>query len=174
MDEIDRQLLELLQRDGRITNAELASRVSLAPSSTLKRVEKLRAAGYIAGFHARLNPAALGYKALALLAVSLKEQNAAAVEEFLGAIAGRSEVLEIHATAGEEDFILKVLTRDMAHHEIFIRETLMRIPGIARFRTSFILSTPKADGVISVDADRAVEKGGAAARAGAAEVKGKT
>ena len=142
MDDTDRQLLELLQRDGRITNAELASRVGLAPSSTLKRVEKLRAAGYISGFHARLNAAALGYKALALLAVTLKEQNAAAVEEFLGAVASRPEVVECHCTAGEEDFVLKVLTRDMAHHESFIRETLMKLPGVARFRTSFILSTP--------------------------------
>ncbi len=153
MDETDRQLLELLQRDGRITNAELAARVGLAPSSTLKRVEKLRAAGVIAGFHARLNAAALGYKALALLAVTLKEQNAAAVEEFLSLVASRPEVVECHTTAGEEDFVLKVLTRDMAHHEIFIRETLMKLPGVARFRTSFILSTPKADGVIAVAAE---------------------
>src|SRR5438445_9170737 len=92
MDEIDRQLLELLQRDGRITNAEMAAQVHLAPSSTLKRVEKLRAAGVISGYHARLNAAALGYKALALLAVTLKEQNAAAVEEFLLQVASRPEV----------------------------------------------------------------------------------
>ena len=159
MDDTDRQLLELLQRDGRITNAELAARVGLAPSSTLKRVEKLRAAGYISGFHARLNAAALGYKALALLAVTLKEQNAAAVEEFLGVVASRPEVVECHCTAGEEDFVLKVLTRDMAHHESFIRETLMKLPGVARFRTSFILSTPKADGVISVAAAEKADEG---------------
>ena len=143
MDEIDGRLLEFLQQDGRITNAELAARVGLAPSSTLKRVERLREAGLITGFHARLNAVALGYKALALLSVTLKEQNAAAVAEFLGAVAARPEVVECYCTAGEEDFVLKVLTRDMAHHEVFIRETLMRLPGIARFRTSFVLSTPK-------------------------------
>ncbi|HEX7849202.1 MAG TPA: Lrp/AsnC family transcriptional regulator, partial [Sphingomonas sp.] len=113
LDRIDRQILSLLQADGRMTNVELADRVGLTAPPCLRRVRALEEAGAIKGYHAELDPATLGYPITVFAMVSLKSQAERDLTAFESHIATIPEVRECHMLNGEIDFILKIVAGDL-------------------------------------------------------------
>ena len=143
LDEIDRQIVNLLLQDGRMTNAALAEAVGLTPTPMLARMRKLEQRGVIRGYTARVDPAAVGRATVAFLHVQMARHENESYQNFLQETARMEEVLEVHHVAGEDDFILKVGVADIAAFERFLLDRLNAIPGIHRTRTTFVLSTPK-------------------------------
>ena len=143
LDEVDLQLLTILQRDGRVTNADLAKAVSLSPPSVLQRVRALEKAGLIRGYHALLDHERLGLRITAMVMITLSLHQEMAIERFRRAVQEIPEILECHHVSGDYDFLLKVVVRDMRGYEAFIREKLSRVKGVGQIRTSFVLGTPK-------------------------------
>lgn len=151
-DAIDLAILNQLQGDCEITNATLAQRVGISPPSTLERVKKLETSGIIRRYVALLDPVMVDKNICALVHVTLREHGERRLLEFKEALCAFEEVQSCWHTAGEEDFILKVLVTDMAQYELFIVHKLSAVPNIGRIRTSFALSTIKDDTRVPLDA----------------------
>lgn len=149
LDDLDLRLLGALQRNARSTFAELGSLVGLKPPAVHERVKRLEARGFIRGYAARLDARRLGYGLAAL--VSAYTTADVDYERFGAAVAALPEVAEIHSVAGEESFVLKVITRSTAHLDAFLSR-LKAIPGIGRTKTTIVLSTPFERGGLPVEA----------------------
>lgn len=145
LDDIDRRILELLQKDARISNAAIARDVGLAPSAVFQRIRKLEESGVILGYHARLDPDALEQGLLAFVTVQTGE--GARARETARMLAGIPEVLEVHRVVGEDCFFLKVRVRDTAELGALLDEKIQRLPPVASTRTTIALSTSKEDTV---------------------------
>jgi DNA-binding Lrp family transcriptional regulator len=142
LDTVDYSILETLQQEGRITNAELALRVGLTPAPTLARVNKLEQGGYIKGYVALLNRDMLGLPVTAFVAVILKSHGVEASRNFLKAVENLPEVLECHHIAGDEDYLLKVAVASPADYEHFVLNKLSAVADVQRVKTTIVLSTP--------------------------------
>lgn len=143
LDAIDYSILAILQTEGRITNAELASRIGLTPGPVLARVNKLENAGYIKGYRAELDRERLGYPVTVFVAVIMKSHDQPTCDAFVKAVNLLPQVLECHHIAGEEDYLLKVVASSPAEYERFTTEKLAAIPSIQRIKTTFVLSSSK-------------------------------
>ena len=143
LDEVDIQLLNLLQKDGRMTNADLAKSVGLSPPSVLQRIRTLEKSGLIKTYTAVLDAERLGLKITALTFINLALHQEQPIERFRRSILDIPEVLECYHVSGEYDFVLKIVVRDMRAYELFIREKLSKIKGIGKIHSSFVLGTPK-------------------------------
>jgi DNA-binding Lrp family transcriptional regulator len=138
MDRTDLAILGALQNDGRLTNKELAAMVGLAPSSCHERVKKLTASGAIRGFHAEVNPAALGYTLEAMVAVRLQRHSRGQFDSFRGAILALEEVKAVHHLAGENDFLVHVMARDTAHLRDLALDHFIARPEVGHIETWLI------------------------------------
>jgi Lrp/AsnC family leucine-responsive transcriptional regulator len=157
LDGMDRQILRLLQENGRITIAALSDAVGLTPTPLRQRIEKLEQAGVIRGYAARLDPSRLGRATLAFVHVTLREHALPIHQAFIDTIVKLPEVIEVHHIAGEEDFLLKVMVRDIASFEGFLLGRLTAgTPGIGRVKTTFVLSTAKTDAPVPIDDEEAI------------------
>ena len=143
LDDIDRRLLGVLQRDGRASNQTLAERVHLSASACHRRVARLEAVGIIAGYGARVDPAALGRGTVVFVHVALERQNREGMDAFEAAVRASPDVLRCHLMSGDADYLLEVAARDMADYERIHTDHLARMPGVARMRSSFSLRTVK-------------------------------
>ncbi|MEM1131649.1 MAG: Lrp/AsnC family transcriptional regulator [Pseudomonadota bacterium] len=143
LDEIDRKLLAELQSHGRITNVELAERVGLTAPPCLRRVRALEEADIINGYHADINPAALGFAITVFAMVSLKSQAESALKEFEDHILELPEVRECHMLNGEIDFILKIVSYDLQSFQEFLTSRLTPAPNVASVKTSLTIRTAK-------------------------------
>ncbi len=143
MDDADRRILKLLQRDGRITNVELARQANLSPAATLERVRRLQRDGVIEGFTARLNPEKLGRSLLVFVQVTLDRTNKAAFDDFAAAVRRTPEVLECHMVAGGFDYLIKVRVRDMSAYRAFLGDALVRMPSIRQTHTYTVMEEVK-------------------------------
>ena len=152
LDALDRTILRLLQDDGAITNAELAARIGLTPTPTLERVRKLEREGFIRKYVALADQAKLGKPVTAFVSVIMKSHGQQTSDAFRKAVARLPEVLECHHIAGEEDFLLKVVAGSPTDYERFVLERLTKIAGIEKVKTTFVLSSPKIETKIPVDA----------------------
>jgi len=152
LDETDRKILRLLQANGRMSIAALSDEVGLTPTPLRQRIEKLEQGGAIEGYAARVNAAAVGRSTLAFVHVSLREHTLAVHQAFLEHIVSLSDVIEVHHVAGDQDFLLKVVVRDIAEFEAFI---LHRLPapgsGVGRINSTFVLSSARDRGPIPID-----------------------
>jgi Lrp/AsnC family transcriptional regulator, leucine-responsive regulatory protein len=151
LDEIDRKILRILQQDGRTTNAALAEAVGLTATPMLQRIKKLERRGVIRGYVGLVDPKTVGRGTTAFVHVKQAEHKMASHKRFLDAVAGFPEVLECHHIAGDEDFLLKVVVKDIGEYEHFLLYRLSKIPGIARVKTTFVLSTSKANTAIPIE-----------------------
>lgn len=151
-DAIDLAILNQLQSDSKITNATLATRVGISPPSTLERVKKLENSGIIRRYVAILDNVALDKSITALVHVTLREHGTNGLSDFKKAVANFEEVQAAWHTAGEEDFILKVIVTDMDQYEQFVVHRLSAVPNIGRIRTSFCLSAVKDETRVPLDA----------------------
>lgn len=143
LDEIDRNILRILQKDGRITNSQLSKDIGLSPAPTLERVKKLEQAGYIASYHAVLNKEMMGIGVTTFVQVSLKQHNKQTIDKFVDAINKLDEVVECHHTTGSCDFILKVVSADIAAYQKLMLEEITNIETVADMQSMVILSTFK-------------------------------
>ena len=143
LDRTDLALLAELQRDGRISNADLAERVKLSPSACLRRVQRLEQAGVLAGYAAVLDPAKVGLGLQAFVRVQLARHDAEAIGAFTRRIQGWDEVVACHALTGEMDYLLHVVVQDLAHFSRFLLDHLLNASGVADINSSFVLRTVK-------------------------------
>jgi len=139
LDELDLQLLDALQRNARSTFAELGSAVGLKPPAVHERVKRLEGRGFVRGYSAQLDSRRLGLELTAF--VSCFTTPDCNYESFTRTLAAFSEVSEVHSVAGEESFILKVMTRSTAHLDDLLTR-LKGVKGMARTKTTMVLSTP--------------------------------
>jgi len=135
----DLRILDELQRDGSLTNAELARRIGLSPSPCLARVKALESAGVVQRYVALANAAALGLGLTVFISISLTTQSKQTLAEFEAHIAQHDEVMECYLMTGDSDYLLRVAVTDMAALERFILEQLSPIPGVEKIRSSFAL-----------------------------------
>jgi Lrp/AsnC family transcriptional regulator, leucine-responsive regulatory protein len=141
IDETDAIILELLQDNARISQADVARAVGLAPSAVLERIRKLEARGTIRGYTALLDPHVLDQRMLAFVAVQSEE--APGDDSVARALAQCPEVLELHHVAGDDCYLLKVRARDAEHIGQLLRHRFGRIPGVRATRTTIVLETVK-------------------------------
>jgi DNA-binding Lrp family transcriptional regulator len=139
LDTIDLRILDELQRDGGLSNVELARRIHLSPSPCLARVKALEAAGVIQRYVALLHAGALGLGLNVFISISLKTQSKQSLAEFEQRIAEHDEVMECYLMTGDSDYLIRVAVPDIAALERFILEQLTPIPGIEKIRSSFAL-----------------------------------
>lgn len=151
LDSIDRTILSELQDDGRITNVELARRAGLTAPPCLRRVRALEEGGVINGYHARLNPAALGYGITVFALVSLRSQAEEDLRAFEAHVATLPEVRECHMLNGEIDFILKIVAHDLQSFQSFLTAKLTTAPHVASVKTSLTIRTSKDHPGVPVD-----------------------
>ena len=153
LDRIDRQILSLLQADGRMTNVELAERVGLTAPPCLRRVRALEEAGVIRGYHADLDPASLGFPITVFAMVSLRSQAEHDLAAFEAHVADIPEVRECHMLNGEIDFILKIVASDLKSFQEILTTHLTPAPNVASVKTSLTIRTAKSTSGIPVSVD---------------------
>lgn len=140
LDRIDRQILDVLQQDGRINNQDLADKVGLSPSPCLRRVRALEDAGLIAGYRALLDAKKLGLSLMALVHISMDVHTPERFANFEAAIHVLPEVLECLLITGQAaDYQLKIVVRDMEHFQALLLGRLTRIAGVTGVHSSFVL-----------------------------------
>ena len=149
LDAIDRRLLDLLQRDGRISNADLARAVKMAPSAVFERVRRLERDGVIRGYGAQLDPRALERPLLAFVLVRTDERTG---ENNAGAgLASVPEVLEVHHVAGQDSYLVKVRVKDPESLGRLLRERFGAIPGVRSTMSTIALETLKEQWALAIE-----------------------
>lgn len=139
IDRLDLRILQELQKNARITNVELASRVGLSPAPCLRRVKELEESGVIEQYLAVINERAMGLQVNAFIAVQLQSAAMPSLELFEAELRKLPEVVEAYVLAGDWDYLVRVLVTDLDAFEAFLRKHLSQIPGVARLRSSFAL-----------------------------------
>ncbi|MFM8680024.1 MAG: Lrp/AsnC family transcriptional regulator [Alphaproteobacteria bacterium] len=143
LDDIDRRILVELQRDGRLTNHDLAGRIGVSASPCWRRVRALEEAGVIKGYAALVDPGALGLNVSVFTQVSLERQEKKALQVFEAAVGEWPEIMECYLMTGDADYLLRVVVPDLAAYERFLMARLTRIRGIASIKSSFALRSVK-------------------------------
>jgi len=151
MHPVDRQIVEILQEQGRIPNVQLADRVGLSPPAVLERVRKLEEKGIITGYAAMVDHRKVGMGAVSFVAVSLNLHQKDSMENFHAFVGECASVRECYHIAGTDDYLLKVYARDIADYENFLLHSLTRIKGIDRVKTMFVLSTLKRETGVPIE-----------------------
>jgi len=146
LDATDRAILRALAADARTSNKELAERIGIAQSTCLARVRALREAGVIRGYHADIDPRAIGHDLQAMIAIRLQPHARGAMGEFTAALSGRPEVLEVYFVAGANDFLVHVATSSTDELRRFVGDHLNRDPAIAGTETNLIFEHTRAAG----------------------------
>ena len=143
LDRYDRAILETLQKDGRISNQELADSIGLSPSPCLRRVRALEESGLINGYVALLNARELGLTLMSFIHISMDKHTPDRFELFESTISGYPEVVECHLITGQSaDYLLKVIVKDMDGYQQFLLNKLTRIEGVSGVHSSFVMKSP--------------------------------
>lgn len=143
LDDKDRRILTLLQKDSRVSNADLAQAVGMSASALWRRVRAFEDAGVIERYGAFVHPPALGLTFEAIVHVHLTRHDPEKIIEFIRAIETSSEVQECYSTTGQADYHLRVLCRDLAAYNEFLENFLFRLPAVASAQTNVVLRTIK-------------------------------
>lgn len=141
LDEIDRKILNLLQADGRMTNAELAGRVNLSPSACLRRVQILEQSGIIDGYVMLIRQEAVGKPTNVFVEITLNSQSEQAFDAFESAVKTCPEIMECFLMSGDSDYLIRVVASDTQDYERIHRQYLSRFPNVARVQSNFALRT---------------------------------
>jgi DNA-binding Lrp family transcriptional regulator len=152
LDETDRKLLETLQRNGRISNKELAASASIAPSTCLDRVRRLHRLGVIRGYHAEVDPVRLGYSTQALISIRLSAHARHFIDDLHRHLLSMPESLTVFHVTGADDYIVHVAVTDPEHLRILVLDKLTARPEVEHVETRLIFQVANAR--ISVDASR--------------------
>ena len=143
LDAIDWKILKELQADGRMTNVELARRAEISAPPCLRRVRALEEAGYIRGYHADINPEALGYGVTVFAQVGLSSQAETDLRAFEALMQSWPEVRECHMLAGETDFLLRIVAVDWDAYQRFLTTRLTAAPNVSHVKSSLAIRTSK-------------------------------
>ena len=143
LDEIDLRIIYELQRNGRITKVDLARRVGISAPPCLRRVRALDQAGFIAGYHANVDPALLGFGVTVFAMVGLHSQAEADLQAFEARVESWPEVRECHMLNGDIDLILKCVAPDLASFQDFLTQKLTSAPNVANVKTSLTIRQSK-------------------------------
>src|SRR3954468_15452297 len=155
IDAVDKAILNILQQEGRISNADIARQINLAPSAVLERIRKLEERKVIRGYAADVDPKALEYGLSAIIAVRTSECGEGVGEQ----LSEVPEVQEVYEVAGDDCFYIKVLTRDAESLGLFLREKIKAIPNVINTRTTVILKTFKQGTKVPIDIELTRAKG---------------
>lgn len=150
LDPMDRAILAELQRDGRLSNVDLAARVHLSPSACLRRVKALEDAGVIDGYVALLNPKAVGRHGTSYTIINLEGTQPARLEAFEQAVRDTPEILDCFYVAGTNDYLVRFTYCDAQDLERFHAEILPRLPGVVRSNSMLVLRTVKKTTALSL------------------------
>ncbi|KQR15896.1 AsnC family transcriptional regulator [Cellulomonas sp. Leaf334] len=150
LDDVDRRLLGELERDGRISNKDLAALAGIAPSTCHARVRALRESGVLRGFHAQVDPEAVGRGLQAMIAVRLQPSARARLTEVAHRLAQRPEVRDVYLLAGVDDVLVHVAVRDSPELRAFVLEHLSTRPEVAHTQTSLVFEHVHAPGTASI------------------------
>lgn len=141
LDATDRRILTVLQKEGRITNADLSERVNLSPSACHRRMQRLEDEGYIAGYVALLDARRLGKPTVVFVEITLQGQADELLDAFEREVAKVPDILECHLMAGTADYLLKIVAEDTEDFARIHRQHLSRLPGVRQMQSSFALRT---------------------------------
>lgn len=143
LDQKDRTILRELQRDGRLTNLELAERVHLSPTATAERVKRLTRDGYILGYAARLSPEKLGRGMIVFVEVKMDRTSDAVFSEFKRVAETTPDIMECHMVAGGFDYLIKARVKDMTAYRAFLSDALLALPGVRETHTYAVMEEVK-------------------------------
>lgn len=157
MDEIDKIILNTLQENGKITNSKLSKMVGISAPATLERVKRLENLGVISSFTVLVDHEKLGYTITAIVNITLNLSDLKSVKAIKENFIALDEVVECYQITGGNDFILKVIGKDMRHYAEFINEKLTKIKGIQAMNSSFIIDRVKEKKKFIFDNDKKYE-----------------
>ncbi len=143
LDKIDKQILNMLQENGRTTNSKLSKNVGISAPATLERVKRLESAGVISHFTAVIDPEKIGFSIMGMVNISLSLSSLSSVADIKEKFFNLDEVIECYQIAGANDFILKVIAKDIKTYGEFMNEKLTRIEGIQVIKSSFVIDNVK-------------------------------
>jgi Lrp/AsnC family transcriptional regulator, leucine-responsive regulatory protein len=146
LDRVDHRLLEILQREGRLSNAALAERVHLSPSPCLRRVKALEEDGVIDGYRAVLEREAVGLGLTVFVEIKVEGHSDRLAEEIEAAVNAMPEVVACHIVSGAADFLLEVVVPDLRAYERLLLGSLLKLPAVVDVRSNFAIRTVKAPG----------------------------
>ena len=146
LDRIDRNILNELQKDGRISNVELSKRVGLSPTPCLERVRRLERQGYITGYTALLNPQYLDASLLVFVEITLNRGAPDVFEQFNTAVQKLDDIQECHLVSGDFDYLLKIRTPSMVAYRSVLAEKISTLPHVASTSTYVAMQAVKEDG----------------------------
>jgi Lrp/AsnC family leucine-responsive transcriptional regulator len=141
LDATDRRILTVLQKDARITNAELSEIANLSPSACHRRVQRLEQEGYIAAYVALLNARKMGRPTVVYVEITLQSQAEDLLDAFEREVAKVPDILECHLMAGSADYLIKIMAEDTEDFARIHRRYLARLPGVRQMQSSFALRT---------------------------------
>ena len=150
LDEVDRAILRALQADGRLSNARLAEQLGLSETPCWRRLKRLESEGYIAGYQARLNRQKLGYGVVAFAQVSFGNHAGEGPIQFERQVAAIPEVLACHNVSGECDYLLQIVASDLESYGNFIRDRLLKLPGVTAVHSNLALREVKSSSALPV------------------------
>lgn len=150
LDQIDRKVLDILQANAKITNAQLSKEIGLSPAPTLERVKKLEQYGIIQSYHAQLDREKVGLGVTTFIQVSLVGHKKDVTDSFARKVNDIPEIIECHHTTGSGDFLLKVISKDIASYQKLLLEGINEIEEVANTQTMVILSTFKESKVLPI------------------------
>ena len=150
LDQIDHQLLEILQQNAKITNAQLSKEIGLSPAPTLERVKKLEGLGIIQSYHAQVNRDKVGLGVTTFVTVTLTGHKKQVTESFVNQINQIPEVIECHHVTGAGDFMLKIISKDISTYQKLMLEKINEIEEVSSTSTMVILSTFKESKVLPI------------------------
>ena len=153
LDSIDRRLLQAIQENGRLPVTDLAEQVGLTASPCLRRLKILEQAGVIRGYAALIDQDKVGLPVSVFVSVKLEMQREEALETFERAVRDCPEVVECYLMTGPRDYLLRVVARDLAAYERFLKETLTRVKGVASIESSFALTQVKHSNALPIEAN---------------------
>ncbi|WP_321492971.1 Lrp/AsnC family transcriptional regulator [uncultured Desulfobacter sp.] len=151
MDRIDKKILNILQKNAKITNAKLSRMVGISAPATLERVKRLETTGVICHVTAVLDPEKVGFSIMAIVSITLSLSKLSSVEQIKEKFSELEEVVECYQIAGAHDFILKVIAKDIKAYAEFINQKLTRIQGIQSIQSSFVIDRPKDKKILLLD-----------------------
>jgi DNA-binding Lrp family transcriptional regulator len=155
LDRIDRRILRDLQADGRMTNVDLAKRAGISAPPCLRRVRALEESGYIRGYHADINPEALGFGVTVFAQVGLASQAEADLKAFEELVRSWPEVRECHMLAGESDFLLKVVAEDWDSYQKFLTTKLTAAPNVSQVKSALAIRMSKYEPGVPIEVEGA-------------------
>jgi Lrp/AsnC family transcriptional regulator, leucine-responsive regulatory protein len=151
LDATDCRILAVLQNEGRISNLDLAERISLSPSACLRRLRLLEEQGVVERYRASLNREMLGFEMEAFVQVSMRNDQESWHERFVAALRDWPEVVGAYVVTGETHYLLRVLAHNLKHYSDFVLNKLYKAPGVMDIRSNIVLTTLKIEAGVPVD-----------------------